>query len=120
MGTIPTYFAANTTDGSHYVHTYVNMDHSLNKTSHSSHTSNTAIYGQILVGVSIPTYFVAYTTNGSHYVHTYVNMDHSLNQTSHSSHTSKTAIYGQILVQVLYQLTLLPILLMALTMYIHM
>ena len=85
--TISTYFADNTTDGSHYVHTYVNMDHSLNQTSHSSHTSKTAIYWQILVGFTIPTHFAAHTANGSHYVHTYVNMDHSLNQTFHSSHT---------------------------------
>ena len=93
MGTIPTYFAANTTDGSHYVHTYVNMDHSLNLTSHASHPSKTAIYGQILVMVTIPTHFAANTTDGSHYLYRYVNMDHSLNQTSHSSHTSKTATY---------------------------
>ena len=93
-GTIPTYFAANTTDGSHYVHTYVNMDHSLNQTSHSSHASKTAIYGQIIVGVTIPINFAANTTNDSHYVHIYVNMDHSLNQTFHSSHTSKTTTYG--------------------------
>merc|ERR1711954_584526 len=91
--TISTHFNANTTNGSHYILTYVNMDHSLNQTSHSSHTSKTAIYEQTLVGVTIPTHFAANTANGSHYVHTYVNMDHSLNQNSHSSHPSKPAIY---------------------------
>ena len=76
------------------------MDHSLKQTSHSSHPSKTAIYGQILVGVTIPTNFATTSTAGSHYVHTYVNMDHSLNKTSHSSHPSKSAIYGQIIVGV--------------------
>ena len=84
--------------GPNYRNVY--MDHSLNQTYHSFHTSKTAIYGQILVGVSIPIHFSANTTNGSHYVHIYVNMNHSLNQTSHSSHTSKTVIYRQILVGV--------------------
>ena len=91
---------ANTTNGSHSVHTYVIMDKSLNQTSHFSHTSKTARYGQILVGVTIPTYFAANMSNCSHYIHIYVNMDHSLSQTSHSSHNSKTAIYGQIIVGV--------------------
>ena len=74
----------------------MNMDPSLNQTSHSSHTSKTAIYRQILVGVSIPTYFAANTTNDSHHIHIYVNMDHFLNHTPQSSHTSRTVIYGHI------------------------
>ena len=77
------------------MHTYVIMDHSLNQTSHSSHTSKTAIYGQILVGVTILTHFAANTTNGSHYIHTYVIMDHSLNQTSHLSHPLKLLYMGK-------------------------
>ena len=64
--TIPTYFAANTTNCSHYIHICVNMGHCLSQTSHTSHPSNTAISGQNFVGVTIPTYFAANTTNFSH------------------------------------------------------
>merc|ERR1712081_138450 len=92
--TIPTYFAANTTNCSHYIHICVNMGLGLSQTSHTSHPSNTAISGQNLVGVTIPTYFAANTTNCSHWVHICVNMGHSLNQTSHTSHPSNTAISG--------------------------
>ena len=77
--TIPTYFAANTTNCSHYIHICVNMGHCLSQTSHTSHPSNTAISGQNFVGVTIPTYFAANTTNDSHHIHIYVNMDHSHN-----------------------------------------
>ena len=107
----------------------VTMDHSLNQTSHSSHTSKTAMYGEILLGVTNPTHFAVNTADGSYHVHSYVNMVHSLNQTSHSSHTSKTAIYGQILVGVTTSThfaanTILEtsgrILLMALTTHIYM
>ena len=68
------------------------MDNSLNQTSHSSHTSKAAIYGQILVWVTIPTHFAFNTTSGSQYIHTFLNMDHFHNQTSHSSHTFKTVL----------------------------